>query len=116
MGLALVVSPRQAGELYNVAADQTGIAEPDALIRVHPQARVVVVVQRASECDLAPPPHSRPGQLLSQILDRHGLFCGIYRPRVGDAPISGGASLGVFGYHVVTSSFERLGVDDLAGL
>src|SRR5215207_6003123 len=34
MSVALIVSPRQAGELYHVAADQTGIAEPDALIRI----------------------------------------------------------------------------------
>src|SRR5215208_4422390 len=92
MGVALVVSPRQAGELYHVAATQTGIAEPDALIGIHSQARVVVVVQRAAERDLPAAPHSRPGQPLGQLLDRDGLFGGVNRPRVGDAPIPGGAT------------------------
>src|SRR5215212_5959970 len=64
MGVALIVPPGQAGELYHVASAQTGIAEPDALIRVHSQARVVVVVQGAAERDLTPPPNSRPSQPL----------------------------------------------------
>src|SRR5215212_1362191 len=109
MGLALVVSPRQAGELYNFAADQTGIAEPDALIRVHPQARVVVVVQRAAECDLAPPPHSRPRQLLGQVRDGHEPLGLVYGTGIGDAAISRGASLGISVYNHLQTPFSRGG-------
>src|SRR5215210_3970398 len=100
MSVALVVSPGQAGELYYVAAHEAGIAEPDAFIRIHSQARVVVVVQWAAERDLPPAPHSRrSGQPLRQVQDGHGLPGGINRPPVGAAPISPGANFGVFGYH-----------------
>src|SRR5215211_498898 len=100
MGLTLVVSPRQAGELYHVAADQTGIAEPDAPLGIHPQARVVVVVQGAAERDLPAAPHSWPGQPLGQVQDGHEPLGLVYRARVGDAPIPGDALLGGIGYHL----------------
>src|SRR5215211_1055842 len=91
MSIALVVAPCQAGKLYNVAADQTGIAEPDPTLGVDPQARVVVVVQGTAERDLPAAPHSWPRQPLGQVQDVHGLFCGVYGRRVGNTAISPGA-------------------------
>src|SRR5215208_6757226 len=99
MGVSLVVSPRQARELDNVAADQTGIAEPDALLGIDPEARVVVVVQGAAERDLPPAPHSWSSEPHGQVQDGHSLFSGINRADIGDPAIPPGVGFGVFGYH-----------------
>jgi hypothetical protein len=117
MGIPLVVPPRQARELDNVAADQAGVAEPDPTLWIDPQARVVVIMQGAAEGDLPPALDSRRSrQFLGQIRDRDEPLRLIYGLPVGQAAISAGVSLGIIGYHVSASSFGQLGVDDLAGL
>jgi hypothetical protein len=99
MSVTLVVPPGQAGELYHVTAEQTRIAEPHALVRVHSQAGVVVVVQGAAECDLSAAPHSWSGQPLGKVQDVHEFISGVNRTDVRNAPISLAAFLGVTVYN-----------------
>src|SRR5215211_6924431 len=96
MGVALVVSLRQAVQLYRVAAHQAGIAEPDALIRVHSQAGVVVIMQGTDVGEFPPALDSRRSrQFLGQIRDRDEPFRLVYGLSVGAPPISGDALVAV---------------------
>jgi hypothetical protein len=96
MGVALVVSPSQSGELYHVAAAQASMTPPKVLCLVDGKARrpVRVVGQRA-----APDPLLADASKATEAHEPIGLVCHrdeplgfAYEPGVGDAPISLGAS------------------------
>src|SRR5919107_1403877 len=93
MGVALVVSPSQSGELDHVAAAQASMTPPKDLCLVDGKARrpVRVVGQRAAPDPLLADAPKAAGTHEPTCLIHHrdeplGL---VYGPSVGDAPISG---------------------------
>src|SRR5215213_3384880 len=122
MSIALIVAPRMAGKLYNVAAIEAPMTKPYVLLRVHCERRrtVFVVGARAASDPLLTdaPQATRAAEPIRQVYDLDGLFSGVYRPSVGDAPISPGASLwiSVYNHVYILLTLAVVGVDDLAGL
>jgi hypothetical protein len=122
MGVALIVPPGQAGKLYHVAAIEASVTKPDALLWVHRErwGAVFVVGKHTAPDPLLTdaPEASRAAEPICQVYDRHGFFSGVYRPSVGDAPISPGASLwiSVYNHVYILLTLTVVGVDDLAGL
>jgi hypothetical protein len=96
MDIALIVAPGQAGQLYHVAAIEASVTKPDALIWVHRERwRTIFVIRKWATPDPLLTDASqatRAAEPICQVYDRHSLFSGVNRLRVGDAPISGGAS------------------------
>jgi hypothetical protein len=96
MSVALVVSPGQSGELYNVAAAQAPVAPPEVLCLVDGKARrpVSVVGQRAAPDLLLTDTPKAAGahEPIGLVYDRNEPLGLAYGPGVGDAPISLGAS------------------------
>src|SRR5215210_1591138 len=105
MSVALVVSPSQAGQLYHVPPVEASVTEPDAFLRVHGKrwGAVLVVGEWATSYPLATDVTEGAGaaEPICQVYDLDGLFGGVNRLRVGDAPISPGASLSVSVYNHV---------------
>src|SRR5215218_1742775 len=105
VGLALVVAPRQAGELYHVAAPQASMTKPYVLLRVHRERwRAVFVVRKWAAPDpflTNAPEATSTTETVGQVDHRHGLFGCVYGSRVGNAAISLGARLGVGVYNHV---------------
>src|SRR5215213_2530082 len=92
MGIALIVAPRMAGKPYNVAAIEAPMTKPYVLLRVHRERwrTVFVVGARAAPDPLLTdaPQAARTHKPIGQVYDRDGLFSGVNRADVGNAPIS----------------------------
>src|SRR5215207_11558176 len=93
MSVALLVSPAQSGQLYNVAAAQAPVAPPEVLCLVDGKARrpVSVVGQRTAPYPLlaGAPKAAGAHEPTCLIHDRDEPLGLVYGPSVGDAPISG---------------------------
>jgi hypothetical protein len=97
MGVPLLVSPHEPRKLYNVATVQAGEAIPRVGFRIdHERRRAILMVRQQA---IRGPRLSYTAHLagtrepVGQVDHRDGLFGGVYGPRIGDAPISPGASV-----------------------
>src|SRR5215210_2898395 len=105
MSVALVVTTSQSGQLYYIPTVEAAVTKPDAFLRIHGKrwGAVLVVGQWATSYPLATDATeaARAAEPICQVYDLDGLFGGVNRLRVGDAPISPGASLSVSVYNHV---------------
>jgi hypothetical protein len=96
MGFALVVPPRQAGELYHVAPTKAAMTEERVLLPVGGERwQAVLMVGKWAASDplvTDAPEASGTTKPVCQVDYRHGLFGGVDRADVGEAAISGRAS------------------------